>query len=82
MAQPVPSVLAWLKMLLEGNDFSRDTNIAAVVADYQCLGNHQRNCGLRLPLAVYMPVADRKRRIDFLLAAIRFPVARIWRNSA
>ena len=82
MAQPIPSVLAWLKMRLEGNDFSRDTKVATVVADHQWLGNHQRNCGLSSPLAVYMPVAGRKRRIDFLLAAIRFPVARIWLNSA
>jgi hypothetical protein len=43
--------------------------------------NHQRNCGLSSALAVYIPVAARKRRMDFLLARIRFPVARIWRTS-
>ena len=46
------------------------------------MGNHQRNCGFSLPLAVYMPVAARKRRTDFLLEAMRLPVARNWRTSA
>ena len=76
VAKPVPRILAGMQRLSQGNDFPGDANIAPVIPDHQGLGNHQRNCGFSLPPGVYMPVAARKRRMDFLSEAMRLPVAR------
>ena len=65
-----------MQQLLQRNDFSSNPNIAAVVPDDQGMGNHQRNCGFNLPAVEYIPVAARKRTMDFLSPAMRLPVAR------
>jgi len=82
VAKPVPWILTEPKGIFQRNDLSCDTHIATVIPDNEGMGNHQRNCGFNLPVAVYMPVAARKRRMDFLSAAMRLPVARNWRTSA
>ena len=75
MTEPVPRILAGMKGIFQRNDFSCNSKVATVVPDDQGMGDHQRNCGFNLPAAVYIPVAARKRKMDFLSAAMRLPVA-------
>jgi len=77
VAQPVPRILAGMQGAFQQDNLLCDANIATVIPDDERMGNHQRNCGLSLPSCVYIPVAARKRRLDFLLEAMRLKVARI-----
>jgi hypothetical protein len=43
VSKPVPGVSAGVNFSFERNDFSRDRNVASVVANDQRTGNHQRN---------------------------------------
>ena len=75
VTEPVPWIVAGMQGIFKRNDFSCNPNIATVVPDDQGMGNHQRNCGFNLPAPVYIPVAARKRKMAFLSAAMRLPVA-------
>jgi len=75
VTKPVPWILAGMQGISQRDDFSCNPNVATVVPDDQGMGNHQRNCGFNLPVPVYIPVAARKRKMAFLSAAMRLPVA-------
>ena len=82
MPKPVPGIFTWFEFGFPGDNPPGQISVATVIADGKRVGKHQRNWGFSLPLAVYMPVAN-KRRIEAVReAVIRFPVRRSCRASA
>ena len=59
--KPVPGIFTWFEFGFPGDNPPGQTSVATVIADGKRVGKHQRNWGFNLPLAVYMPMANKNR---------------------